>query len=714
MTDDREKNPYSPFGKFMKAVEKSLGVDPSAGVSEEIAGEFVETLMPALSKAATLEGEAGHPLTPLPRTHHEHPGKDGELSEDLWNALQGVYDWYGHTLPPYLEGATFPEFAVRSRELAWYIKDLIPLEIDHSAGTAYTDGHTIWLPSLYILPRFYEFFGIPELYHTAAACLTINGTQAHEALHCKITTFGMDDACRIAGNAKAMEYITKYQGFKDCINIIEDQYIEAYSRVNFPALTIFIDGKNHIMLGDTALDLALLMLTEQMVKKGQPPCLEAITVGQRLGMLCFAKTIELRHDDRLVWLEPLLEITDRAARHDLNLQERIALAVELWEKLLEESGGEEACEGSAATAGYPDASAARGAFKIADVLRAAQQLNPGSGASLDERVKAAQLLEQAIKALDTKDEGEPSSLTDHEQSTDDLVRLGVDALEGIPSLLTRDVMSVTRFPYDDTAKPSTEWRRFGQYLRYMRETKTSFGLAQDHGSMIVKSRLARILTDGKVLADRNRKVVKKGVPEIIILDDASGSMRGHTGSARRSLYLDVVDASYGMFMALMQAGVPTAVYAHTSTDRDNLRPLLYSIAAFRMPVFGMEAVTNGDFARRFNAMARLSCVENFDGIAIERVSHEFTSKLGTKVLIVLSDGAPVGGHLYGGKDAHNHTKNAITLARRRGIFVFSVSLVESVVSTNNALYGKENNLHGYGKELEPTLKAIAGAIAIPR
>jgi nitric oxide reductase activation protein len=64
-----------------------------------------------------------------------------------------------------------------------------------------------------------------------------------------------------------------------------------------------------------------------------------------------------------------------------------------------------------------------------------------------------------------------------------------------------------------------------------------------------------------------------------------------------------------------------------------------------------------------------------------------------------SDGSPCGGHLYDGKKAKQHTIASIDSVRKMGIGVMSISLVPSVVESNDEIYGRNFNLRGYGEHL---------------
>jgi hypothetical protein len=272
-------------------------------------------------------------------------------------------------------------------------------------------------------------------------------------------------------------------------------------------------------------------------------------------------------------------------------------------------------------------------------------------------------------------------------------------------ILVKDVYQVAR--PTKSIEPDRDWREFAKYLRFARQQKTTPGIARDSGGRIVKNRLARILTDGKVLAYRDLSRLLRGKPEVILVIDASGSMQNARG-AGESLFDRVTRAAEGMFESLMGAGIPTAVYAHTSWSSPGRGddPLLVQVAAFRMPMFTTQPLTHGDYAQRFNALTGIRTSQNYDGYILEKVADQFTDVPGTKLLVMLSDGTPMGGG-YHGDTADKHTQDAAIAARRKGVHVLSVSLVAGVVKANDKIYGSRYNLSGYGDSLNPTLQDLA-------
>jgi hypothetical protein len=261
------------------------------------------------------------------------------MTPELEDALGHTYEWYGHVLPAALTSPTYPAFIARSRQLMDYVHPGLPLRIDPKAQTAYTDGKSVTIPVIFLVPEFYDMFGIPAEHHAAAAVLLINGCQGHEAFHCELTPFGMIEYCALDTTGEASTLLAQYKGFKDCINVVEDVFIEAHGRRRWPALVGFVDGKNEIILGERALAAAIATIEAE---DGSGYTIEAF-----LGLTAFNKNPRVRHDPLLIErVGPFLEITDQAYDPDLSPVERLEIAKQLFWALYDaneesgEAGGE--------------------------------------------------------------------------------------------------------------------------------------------------------------------------------------------------------------------------------------------------------------------------------------------------------------------------------------------------------------------------------------
>ena len=202
------------------------------------------------------------------------------------------------------------------------------------------------------------------------------------------------------------------------------------------------------------------------------------------------------------------------------------------------------------------------------------------------------------------------------------------------------------------------------------------GMARKSGSVMVKSRLHRIATDGKVFAKRDseKKTLKR--VEVIINIDMSSSTHGR-------IFNGELTAAYEMAKALRRARIPFSVFGHTSKGHDD--PKIYHIFSYDMKV------TNVDLEERFEMASRIKLSQNFDGVVIDYLSEKFTGRDANRFMINLSDGEPAAPSYYGNA-AETHTMKMIARARRKGIVVMSISVVGSVVGSNDRIYGSKWNL----------------------
>ena len=157
-----------------------------------------------------------------------------------------------------------------------------------------------------------------------------------------------------------------------------------------------------------------------------------------------------------------------------------------------------------------------------------------------------------------------------------------------------------------------------------------------------------------------------------------------------SRYADCLIASKDIHLALNKARVSSSVFIHTTADiigESYNETLFLALVSSNSPKHKTINLTE-----RFERALAVQLSENYDGIAIEIAAKKFfSSKPSKKIMIVLSDGLPSADN-YGGKTGVNHTKQSIKKLRSSGVSVICLSLVKGVVSSNNEIYGKKNNI----------------------
>lgn len=664
-----------------------------------------------------------------------------EFDQAIWDAENAARTWYGASLPRQIESYDFIDFAARSWSFASSIAPKATLKVVKNSDTACTDGQTIFIPGSYFSHKFYEEMadiGNPS----AAAVMMVNGSQIHEAFHCVYSTCHLSQSAM--EYAPANELFKKYAAFAAVMNIIEDLFIETRGRHEFAQMMMFVDAKNNIMLGDVP-------AWRWFNAAYQPDA----TKDNLLQLLVLLKNPRHRDDPRWEPWGMLKELALRACMPSLTKIDRLKIAVDVWNALDESttSDGSSEMPDGAINQVSPDRTVGMtgGALSPEEL----EQFLSALGKHLDELIEKW-LEEHADAEGSEPGKGEPkepgkgeflapmSSMTTGTEGSSGVSALDVELkieidkgtlkmddsddssvdnqlkiifkqikfergegkvrLSGIPGV---EFILIFKQKYGSTTKLHADkaFNKLGYLLRYLRQEKHVIGQPRTTGSKIAKSRIHRIATDGKIMAFPDSEHLKKGQPEVIFLLDMSGSMESG------GLIERVAQAGLGAFKSLVECRVPVAVYGHTSDHgKAAYTPIVYGIASYNMPLVGNRISTTINPDQAFANVVAARHTQNFDGIAIDFVSKRFTTRPGSKILIVLSDGEPHGGINYSGWQAVEHTAQVIRDLNRHHVTVLSLSLTESVMESNTRLYGK-GNLPAYGGLLERTLQHVVQVIS---
>lgn len=644
--------------------------------------------------------------------------------------------WYSASLPDKMDDY-FASFAAKSSAMAYQIAPGY-LRIDPNAPTAYIDHRGIaYLPQKYFSKAFYEELGIQEEDITAAAVTVINGSTMHEALHRRwtspylvliktideyiskfkfskkkpdhyewLTSRHTDEQIRQSVSQWSSEvYRMKrdmtdeesemYEGsdlaktiaVKDrmvlfFIQIVEDLYNENRARSEFEGIAGFLNEKNSIIFDYTFQEYKQQFLDEPNVEN-------------LMNTLVAYKSISIRKDDFWTSSDFIIQIVDLLQEsHDTSLDHmgRMDLAVRLAmlvSQNQEIDQQEEQQSGSCSK--LIDGNSEAEAGPSAKLTKEEKEV-------LDTFMKAVE--ESEVKKMELDDDS--TLLPDHKFD-----------LDSIPKPIVVDVVKMTSRRRPEPISYNPDFIRFASVLKYHMEQKTVYGPTRDKGPEISKKYLNRIGFDPRIFT--RREVIGKdiGSPEVIILDDFSGSMmakdvRNEKGQSE-TLALATIRASYGAHVSMNRLGIPNAIYSHTTGGPNGGDGcVLYAIAAYDMPFLGGErskTMTTRDVAQRFAVAATMSSNENYDGFAVREASKRFSGRDNDKILIVLSDGQPSATN-YGGQEAIKHTHSVAKVLRRNGIKVFSMSLVPSVVSINDEIYGQEFNMRAFGTSLTKNIEDV--------
>jgi Mg-chelatase subunit ChlD len=212
------------------------------------------------------------------------------------------------------------------------------------------------------------------------------------------------------------------------------------------------------------------------------------------------------------------------------------------------------------------------------------------------------------------------------------------------------------------------------------------------GIALIPTRIVNMFTDEKMFSPLPEESTERD-SEVILLVDASGSMRGRFFKFKKSdgsgvsntLVSGVMGVASALLDGFKMSNIRCGVYAHTTFDTNaGEAPIVIKIAD--------ETTRNA--LQEFLDADNISNENNGDSFAIEEVVKHFVDdgKEHGKTLIVLSDGQPACDSYHGNVDGDKETKMAVDTARESGIAVYSISLTKSVVRYNDYIYGEKYNI----------------------
>lgn len=179
-----------------------------------------------------------------------------------------------------------------------------------------------------------------------------------------------------------------------------------------------------------------------------------------------------------------------------------------------------------------------------------------------------------------------------------------------------------------------------------------------------------------------------------LLIDESGSMGGTKIKAAAEMAVTIAEAMHGL------PGVRLSIWGHSGQG------LYHGARADNAAVAEYLNVGDSDLSRLGSIHA---CAQNIDGAAVKECQKYMVQKSpdAAKLLIVLSDGAPAGNG-YGGVPAINHTTEAVSEARRKGIQVISIGVGRF---DGSKMYGEANSVVLEGAEsIVPVSNIIVSAV----
>lgn len=587
------------------------------------------------------------------------------MLEDRMNELREFSrSWYtlSRSFLPKFQTEKFAAFAGEgnafSYDVVGKVSDDKPISIrvTKNTDTAYVDLRTnsIYLSSKYFTKELYEkFVGETEDLEEIAIGL-INGSIIHEALHIRHTTsLDIEDALKRIPHRfeRAVAKFGKQPVFF-MFNVLEDIYIEA--QVD-DKLVKWIEASDNILF------------TEDSFEHKELEDIFAV-----INLAVMYKNRNLRDNPEFERLpSEALDILERLAdpKNKSVILDRVRATYDFLDCFeFETEDGVDGGDGEGSDGEGSDGDKDSDGSESVEVKG---EPIPSKGKEILDSIE--DLSDEELEALDEILSEVAKEIAESEKELTEF-SAGFDKCY-FKKVLERDIHKAGTYGKSAYPKNSTDFS-FLKELVASRTVNRTPGQARTRGSVMVKQRLTRIATDGKIFAKRDAERQRKSRIEIIINIDYSGSTRGPIINGE-------VGAAKEISKVLRQANIAHSVYGHTSKGGDT---------PFLVHIFSHDMTNNNqDWEDRFTKAEGIHLEQNYDGVIIERLTEKFTGRNATRYIINLSDGSPCGPG-YSGEAAKEHTKQAIGKAREAGINVFSISVVSHVVKDNNHIYGKDFNI----------------------
>ena len=577
--------------------------------------------------------------------------------------------WYGTSMRiPDYESHRFIDFAVASFGIVrTIVRDEIGKEISVSfmqGGTAHAD----WDNKLISINEDYlkgEVGGGRPKLNADDALSNILGIEVHEAAH---FAFSPETTVPWQEHIKANTKCAFHPMVASTIgNIVEDIYIEAEVEREVPGMVWMLDCMNRIFF--SAYDEQRTLDDAAEIVAAPNSLLE---VAKACNILILAKT------RKEIETNPFLGNLFQMARSSTELpflSQRTELALQLYEELMANITQEE-CDANGGQEG------------------------DGEGGKKGDKEGDEKGDKETKEALaDTKERSEGFTPSHEKRSGKVAKATGIEARiisRGLERLEDADVKMIfadeksgeTNLFIEKTMKSGANVvadKRYAQLAEVARQraaVNRPYGLDRTQGHSIRK--LSRILTDNKIFAEPVRMSSYKPM-EVVILVDASGSMRQEGSSSSKSRIDKACRAALGAATSLVEARCEVAVYAHTGDIHTRNEVVIYGLKNFNEPI---HVLSN----RMGWMMSKEPLSENRDGYAISYIAKKFSRSPRRKLMIVISDGEPAATN-YHGESANLHTKQEVQKVRRMGIDVLSISITASASKANNEIYGKKKNVY---------------------
>jgi len=565
--------------------------------------------------------------------------------------------WYG--LIPHCRSPQFPGFIVASRELVIFITDndkiVLRLVPGEETASAAIDKGEIRISPLVFSPDFYGEVVVPKSQYSASMVSVANGWVVHEAAHfLKSDSLISKTIDRMPFESTEEKAAAKGDySLAVVVNLGEDIFIEDWLGKAHPIYNTFLIATHQLMFSDSELAKRIEKTVGVLgTVNDQIPSSEILNI-----LLCMKNW---RFIDADIWgpvIKPYVKMF-RLFREMENKDDRAELAYKIWQK-----------------------------FKTDKEVRYEPQGidRDLSMICIDDEdliiVCTKEGLARLVQLLKDRD-ADAIARPIHEALEEESVRIRKEEdeleLSQIPPIRVEEVSPASTI----TIFPDKRFIGLGRALRLAFTHNIAPGPPLKRGTVLVNTRLARIITDEKIFTHREKRPATGRQYELGILCDCSGSMRGDKVK-------EALEVGLAAHFSLRQAKVRSFLMGHTSRSggAENEWPVLYIIAR---PDDNLRIVSQRMSA--FYKTGRSILNNNYDGFAIsEAAKVGFTKRATRKWLFVISDGEPSGSH-YGGDEAMYHTRSCVNEVRQKKIDVVSITIEEGTYKKNDTIYGPGKNI----------------------
>lgn len=626
-----------------------------------------------------------------------------------------IDQWYGTTVNiPRINTENFPHFVFSCVGLvsAMYTRKFGDITIGSSAmvDTAYADKikHKIIISNKFIVGDF-SALGCDKPLSNKQTVSTILGVLVHEIGHFVYTpTDGLKSFVDYVESRTTK--IVNRAAIRDLANIIEDIYIEVNIARTFPTLAWTLESINSLMLPDEKFSLAqekfskmhtvtwdnvqhifnflLYAKVSKSAGKVSPAVakifnlarsvVDTTTIDQRheivlkiYDLVGLDKTVETEEIDTASSDDSILESSDADDKPETDSGDNVESDDSIEVKSVpaetevetEDDSTDDDSDDSDDSLGYGDDSDNDSSEESDDSTDSLEyDADDDSDSDYDLGIKP-------IADDDLKIDIPDYSIEEMQNA--------ISVLGNGLNLRLVDMKNATT--YDKPLQLDARYTKLVEIARQRANVLKPLGTARNSGNNV--RTLERIITDGKIFADRAPSTNFQPI-DVMIVVDCSGSMRGRK-------FQSAIQQALGCANALLQARCTVQVYGHTSNAHYK-----NDLGIFKFLDRNENPKILANRLGWISANSGWHLAANRDGYALEYLATKLPKSNKARLMIVISDGQPDASNPdYSGDHAITHTRVVVDKIRKSGINVMSLSIDRSAFYPNNLIYGETHNVN---------------------